>query len=290
MRWRTNKLADLKKNYVTELCQYYDKKEAESLIHILIKEFFNIERSGQAVNPDFRLSESEILKLHFGVKELKRYKPVQYIVHCADFLNARFVLNENVLIPRPETEELVSIILNNEKQAKGKLKLLDIGTGSGCIAITLQKNLFNSEVYGTDISAEILSLAKENAVINNTNVHFQLFDILKQKNNPDLNDLDIIVSNPPYVTFSEKSLMKKNVLEFEPHQALFVPDDDPLLFYRAILQFSEKYLKNAGRIYLEINEKFGKEVVDLIVKHKFHNVELLQDFHGKNRFIYAVRN
>jgi release factor glutamine methyltransferase len=290
MQWTTNKLADLKKIYVKELCQYYDRKEAESLINILIKDFFNIERSSLVMNPDLRLSESEILKLHFGTKDLKKYKPVQYIVQQTDFLNTRVIVNENVLIPRPETEELVSLILSREKETKGKLRVLDVGTGSGCIAITLQKNLLSSNVYGTDISADILKLAKENAVINNTNVKFLLFDILKQKSNPDLTNLDIIVSNPPYVTFSEKGIMKKNVLEFEPHQALFVPDDDPLLFYRVILQFSGKHLKNGGRVYFEINEKFGNEVVNLTVKHEFRNVELLQDINGKDRFVFAIKS
>ena len=286
MHWNSNKLVDLKKLYLDELLKIYDKDEAVAFTNILIRSFFGFSRSDLAVNPDLRLSESEMLKLHFAIKDLKKFKPIQYIIKKTDFLNTRIMVNESVLIPRPETEELVDLIIKNEKTSG--LRVLDIGTGSGCIAIALKKSLEDAMVFGIDISTDALNLASKNAFVNEVLLHFLQLDILDPKPVPDFEELDIIVSNPPYVTLAEKALMKKNVLRYEPHEALFV-DDDPLLFYKAIVYFAVDHLKPKGRIYFEINEKYGKEVCDLLTRNRFKS-ELHKDIHGKDRFVSAIKD
>ena len=287
MQWKSNKLTYLKKQYADELYEFYEKGEANTILSILIKSFFGFSRIDIALNPDFRLSESEMLKLHFAVKELKNYKPVQYIIKKTDFLNVRLMVNESVLIPRPETEEMVSLIIDRDKEEG--LHVLDIGTGSGCIAIALAKNLKNPEVWGADISAGALSTASKNAFFNEVMIHLSEFDILKPTEPKALGEFDIIVSNPPYVTGSDKVLMKENVIRFEPHEALFVPGDDALLFYRAILYFAGEHLVKNGRIYFEVNELYGEKVTGLLSSQGYTSVELFKDINGKNRFVSGVK-
>ena len=287
MQWKTNNLAGLKKQYIKELEDYYKKQEAAALINILIKSFFGMSRSDLVMNPGYRLSESEILKLHFAVKQLKDYKPVQYIIKKIDFVNVRLMVNESVLIPRPETEELVSMIIDREKEEH--LRILDVGTGSGCIAIALAKNLKNPKVYAIDVSGPALKTASKNAFINEVMVYFIHFNILEQNEIEEMDMLDIIVSNPPYVTESDKALMQENVLRFEPHEALFVQGGDPLLFYKAILYFAGDHLNTNGRIYFEVNEQYGKEVAGLLTRQGFSKVDLFQDINGKNRFVAGVK-
>ncbi len=287
MQWSTNKLSDHKKLYAEELYPLYDKAEADTFVNILIKSFFGLSRADLVVDPDYRLSESEMLKLHFAVKDLKKFKPIQYIIKKIDFLNTRIMVNESVLIPRPETEELAELIIKKEKQPG--LRILDIGTGSGCIAIALTKNLDEASVFGIDISKEALNLASKNAFINEVLLHFVQLNILDPKPFPDFQDLDLIVSNPPYVTLAEKAAMKENVLRYEPHEALFVDNDDPLLFYKAILYFATEHLVKGGRIYFEINEKYGKEVCTLMSRSMFNNVVLHKDINGKDRFVSSIK-
>lgn len=288
MQWSTNKLSDLKKLYAEELYPLYDKAEADTFVNILIKSFFGLSRTDLVVDPDYRLSESEMLKLHFAVKDLKKFKPIQYIIKKIDFLNTRIMVNESVLIPRPETEELAELIIKNEKQPG--LRILDIGTGSGCIAIALSKNLDEASVFGIDISKEALNLAGKNAFINEVLLHFVQLNILDPKPFTDFENLDIIVSNPPYVTLAEKAAMKENVLRYEPHEALFVDNDDPLLFYKAILYFASDHLAPGGRIYFEINEKYGQQIVDLFERSSFEQVTLHKDIHGKDRFVRGIKD
>lgn len=285
MQWTTNKLTDLKRLYIEELSGFYDKLEATTFLNILIRSFFGLLRTDLVTDPDYRLSESEMLKLHFAIKDLKKFKPIQYIIKKIDFLNTRIMVNESVLIPRPETEELVDLVLKHETRTG--LRVLDIGTGSGCIAIALKKNLTEATVFGIDISKEALNLASKNAFINEVLLHFLKYDILVPKTVPDFKDLDIIVSNPPYVTKAEKADMKENVLRYEPHEALFVDNDDPVLFYKAIKYFTLEHLKKTGRIYLEINEKYGNEVKALFVDD-FSEVKLHSDIHGKDRFVSVI--
>lgn len=287
MHWRTNKLTDLRNDYISELTPIYGEPEARSMITILIKRYFDLSKSDLVVQPDVRLSESEILRLHYAVKDLKNHKPIQYILKHVDFINTRIVVDESVLIPRPETEELVQHILEMEKEKK-ELRVLDVGTGSGCIAISIAKNIPDAEVVGIDVSGEALKTASKNIFVNEVMVHFEEFDIL----DPDAGDIgkfDVIVSNPPYVTETDKFQMAENVLKHEPHLALFVTDEDPLLFYKAIAYFAGEGLHPGGRLYFEINENFGKEVANLLTRSGYSEVSLIQDVFGKDRFISATK-
>lgn len=270
---------------------------------ILLEHYFNIDRVKMALEPDLRLSESELLTLHFAVKELLKNKPVQYVIGETEFCGMRFFVNENVLIPRPETQELVEKLAVSSYQfssfrpkrsgvekSPANVSILDIGTGSGCIAISLAKLIPNSDVTAVDVSEKAIEVARKNAEANGVNVHFVYDDIL-QPTIAELidNQFDIIVSNPPYVCESEKSEIRANVLDHEPSSALFVPDNDPLIFYRKILEFAQNALKPDGQIWFEINEKFGKETAELCREKGFKNVEIIKDFRGKERVVRAQR-
>jgi release factor glutamine methyltransferase len=233
-----------------------------------------------------RMSESELLKFNFAVKQLKQQRPVQYILGKADFYKLQFVVNEQVLIPRPETEELVDLIIRELKQTNAP-DILDIGTGSGCIAITLKKNLPAATVAALDVSEGALKVAMQNAVSNQVAVSFFQQDILKTNTLPEavFRQFDCIVSNPPYICISEKKEMDKNVLEHEPHLALFVPDEDPLLFYKAIADFALNHLKPKGKLYFEINAAYGLETKQMLEKKGFKNVILISDLNNKNRIL-----
>ena len=286
-----NLLANLKKIYLKDLLNRYDKNEAEQLLTILIEHFFSITRIQLIMKPNLRISESEILKLHMAVKELKKYKPIQYITGAAEFHDLKLKVNPDVLIPRPETEELVQLI-NNIEKAKN-LKVLDIGTGSGCIAISISILLNSANVHASDISESAIKVAQNNAIINNVEVNFHNHDIFdikqsicKKNGNPIM--FDIIISNPPYVTQNDKTKMQSNVIDYEPHNALFVSNKKPLVYYDAIIQFAKKQLVSGGRIYFEINESLGNQMVALLEKHNFINVELKKDLSGRDRFVFGV--
>lgn len=284
---RNNLLINIREKYVVELSSFYDKGEARQFVNILIEHFFGLRRTELALNRNYRLSESEILKLHFAVKDLKNYRPIQYVTGETEFLGYIFQVNESVLIPRPETEELVQLIISAENYQN--LRILDIGTGSGCIAITLEKALANSIVEAVDIDENALKLASANASKNNSKVFFYQSDILDEAHWDRLGTFDIIVSNPPYVTENEKSMMAENVLKYEPHKALFVPVEDELIFYDKICMFAMDHLLNEGRIYFEINETKGNKIVNLLQLNGFHTIKLHQDFRGKTRFASAVK-
>jgi release factor glutamine methyltransferase len=238
-----------------------------------------------ALEPDMRLSESEMLTFHFAVKDLLKNKPIQYIIGETEFCDLKFKVNENVLIPRPETSEMIYKIVNRQRTTDNRqLSILDIGTGSGCIAISLAKQIPNSKVYALDISEKALEVAKENAINNDAEVTFIHDDILSLKNKIETK-FDIIVSNPPYVRELEKAEMRDNVLNWEPHNALFVSDNDPLIFYRNILEFAKSHLKENGEIWFEINEYLGKEMTDLCKGYGFSDIEIFKDFRGKERIV-----
>ena len=303
MKTPSNSVQDCRRYYASQLESIYGSDEANALIMILLEHYFNIDRVKIALEPDLRLSESELLTLHFAVKELLKNRPIQYIIGETEFCGMRFFVNGNVLIPRPETEEMVNHLAATlspsfrpdiERREMGaekspaNISILDIGTGSGCIAIILAKLIPNSDVTAVDVSEKALEVARKNAESNGVNVHFVLDDIL----NPHVKthgrasqQFDIIVSNPPYVCESEKSEMRANVLEHEPSSALFVPDSDPLVFYRNILEFAQTALKPDGQIWFEINEKFGKETTELCREKGFKNVEIIKDFRGKERVV-----
>lgn len=311
MKTPSNSVRDCRRYYAGELEKLYGSDEANALIMILLEHYFNIDKIKIALEPDLRLSESELLTLHFAVKELLKNKPVQYIIGETEFCGMRFFVNENVLIPRPETEELVNQLIScsvnqltvnphpsfrpdierremGAEKSPANISILDIGTGSGCIAISLAKLLKDSDVTAVDISEKALEVARKNAEANEVNVRFVHDDIL----NPHVKtygrasqQFDIIVSNPPYVCESEKSDMRANVLDYEPSTALFVSDNDPLVFYRKILEFAQKTLKPNGAVWFEINEKFGKEMKDLCLEKGFKNVEIIRDFRGRERVV-----
>jgi len=285
--WKNNLLFDLKKIYLGELKPLFGENEALQMLNILIEHFFSLTRSQQALNINYRLNESEMLSLHNAVKELKKNRPVQYITGETEFYGLRFLVNSLVLIPRQETEELVDLIVKNEK-SEG-LKVLDIGTGSGCIAISIAKTLYNPKVSALDISVSALAVAQNNAEINTVEVNFIEEDILNISQNTET-QFDIIVSNPPYVKMSEKELMQPNVLEYEPHLALFVEDDNPLKFYKAIVNYASENLKIRGRLYFEINEALGKDVSELTKAADFENVEIHLDINGKERMLSASKS
>jgi len=291
MKTSSNLVRDCRRYYAGELEKIYSSNEANALIMILLEHYFGIDRIKIAIEPELRLSESEMLTLHFAVKELLKNKPIQYILGETEFCGMRFFVNENVLIPRPETEEMVKKITSCRDKAclvPTGCDILDIGTGSGCIAISLAKQLKDSIVTALDVSEKALEVAKKNAENNEVNVHFVHDDIL-QLSTAELidNQFDIIVSNPPYVCESEKSDMRANVLDHEPSSALFVPDNDPLIFYRKILEFAQKALQPNGQIWFEINERFGKETAALCCEKGFKNVEITKDFRGKDRVVRA---
>ncbi|MBO7460416.1 MAG: peptide chain release factor N(5)-glutamine methyltransferase [Bacteroidales bacterium] len=293
MKMSSNLVRDCRKYYASELEKIYGSNEANALIMILLEHYFGIDRVKIAMDPELRLSESELLTLHFAVKELLKNKPIQYILGETEFCGMRFLVDENVLIPRPETEEMVSMIVSRRDKAcfvRTGCEVLDIGTGSGCIAISLAKLLKNSSVTAVDVSEKALEVAKKNAAANNVNVNFINDDILNPKN-PELleNKFDIIVSNPPYVCESEKSEMRANVLDYEPSTALFVSDNDPLVFYRKILEFAQKSLKTNGEVWFEINEKFGNEMKNLCHEMGFKNAEIIKDFRERDRILKVFR-
>ncbi len=288
-------LKTYKTTFLQELSSLYDAKEIESFFYLILECFHNKKRIDLALNPNMEMDPMQLLRWESVLAELKKEKPIQYILGETEFYGLPFLVNENTLIPRPETEELVEWIIKSTKYEiqSTKLRILDIGTGSGCIAISLAKNIPNAEVSAIDVSEKALATAKKNAEINEVKVDFINVDILK------INDLvelptsnfqlpthfDIIVSNPPYVRNLEKAEIKSNVLEYEPHLALFVEDTDALLFYRKIAQLAKKKLFENGMLFFEINQYLGKETVELLEDLGFKNIELKKDIYGNNRMI-----
>lgn len=270
-----------------ELKEIYSIREAESIAYILIEYVLHYSKTHIQLNKNENITPDQSNKLESYLAELKTNKPLQYVLGETEFYGLVFKVNEHTLIPRPETEELVHAIINENKSEN--LKVLDIGTGSGCIPITLAKNLKLAHVATADISAKAIEKAKENALLNEISVEFFHRDILKWEQF-EWEQFDIIVSNPPYVTESEKKLMENNVLDHEPHTALFVSDHDPLIFYRTIVDLASKQLKPNGKLYFEINENLGQETVELLKQNSFQNIQLLKDINGKNRMISAIKS
>jgi len=265
-----------------ELARYYPSSEIRGFVRLIMESVCGLSYTEMIVQKDLVPDADKKKEIDQIVSRLKTYEPIQYILGETEFFDLKIKVNPNVLIPRPETEELVNWIL--ETEIPKHPTLLDIGTGTGCIALALKANLPESTVLGLDISAGALDTARENAKLNQLEVEFEQVDILNPAEN-EWNGLDVIVSNPPYVRESEKQLMQKNVLDFEPVGALFVPDDDPLLFYRAIATFSMKALRKDGFLFLEINEYLGAETKDLLEDTGFQQVEIKMDLFGKNRMV-----
>jgi release factor glutamine methyltransferase len=273
--------------FIQTLTPIYDENEAESFFYLILEEKQNLKRVDLALQPDLEFSDLEIKVWDVILEELKKEIPIQYLLGTTHFYGLDFNVNENVLIPRPETEELVEWIIESQKSGAGSesLKILDIGTGSGCIAISLAKNLPDAHVFAIDISENALATAKKNAIKNDVNVTFLQKNILETL---DLEQqFDIIVSNPPYVRNLEKHEIKKNVLDNEPHLALFVDDNDALIFYRKITELAHKNLTPNGQLFFEINQYLGKETQELVQSLGFKNTELRQDIYGNDRMLKA---
>ncbi|MDN3677937.1 peptide chain release factor N(5)-glutamine methyltransferase [Flavobacterium paronense] len=278
-------LKNYKATFLQELSSLYDEQEIDSFFYIVLEKLHGLKRIDLALDPQMVMDGNHLKQWKSVVSDLKKQKPIQYILGETEFFGSLFLVNENTLIPRPETEELVEFIIsNNQITALPKnLKILDIGTGSGCIAISLAKNLSTAEVTAIDISENALDIAKRNAELNGVKVNFVVKNILETADFKQL--FDIIVSNPPYVRNLEKAEIKPNVLEYEPHLALFVADEDALLFYRKIAELAKKNLNSNGKLYFEINQYLGKETVQLLVDLGFKNVELKKDIYGNDRII-----
>ena len=267
-------------NIFSKIEAIYGIQEASSIAFIVLS-YFDITKDKYVLNEKVHIDNEQLNAI---IERLKLSEPVQYILEEAWFYDEKYIVDGNVLIPRPETEELCHLIINRNK---GKnIKILDIGTGSGCIPITLKLHLPDCDVSCIDVSSNALNIAQKNAKRHQVDIHFMLKDILQDE--VDLSMYDIVVSNPPYVLDSEKKLMQRNVLEYEPELALFVKDVNPLLFYQRIIALAVK--GKVKELYFEINENFGEEVKRLLVTNGFENVSIIRDLRGKERMVYACNN
>jgi release factor glutamine methyltransferase len=271
-----------------ELKNVYETDELRNIIELVIEHITNMSRAEQVKNKIPYLTCTQLEDLDAITERLKKNEPVQYVLGEAWFAGMKFKVNKNVLIPRPETEELVDWIVKKSQKSKVKSQnIIDIGTGSGCIPITLKKKLPESDVSAIDVCSEALFTATENAMELNAEVNFLLVDFLDEEKWKELAQYDIIVSNPPYVKQSEINTMHERVKEFEPHLALFVSDNNPLLFYKKLSDFSMKHLKAGGKLFVEINEALGEAISNLFRSAGFVNVELKKDMQGKDRMVMA---
>jgi len=282
MRIKTNALKSVRHFFDDELKHLYSSDEIRHYFYWCCEHFIGMKKPEVVEFLDYRISESMMLKFSKAVKGLKIQKPIQYVLESCNFLDLTLHVTPDVLIPRPETEELAQKIIHENKNFIGRI--LDICTGSGCIALALKSKLQEAIVQGFDNSESAIDIAKRNADLNLLSVDFFVADIFSYETEQ---KFDIIVSNPPYVLHSEKSQMQPNVLHYEPHQALFVDDKHPLVFYIAIADIAKKHLNPNGKLYFEINEKFGHEIAELLKNKGFSSVKVDKDFRGKDRFVKA---
>jgi release factor glutamine methyltransferase len=278
------KLKQYRTYFIEKLIPLYDSMEAESFFGIALEELKGWKRVDLALNPEATLSSEEIMQWNAVLSQLEERRPIQYIFGKAHFYGLDFEVNSDTLIPRPETEELVAWIVS-ENENKGSIKILDIGTGSGCIAVSLAKNITGASVAAIDISTGALAVAKRNAARNDANVTFMQQDILAAETLQ--GNFDVIVSNPPYVRHLEKSEIRENVLDYEPHLALFVEDNDALLFYRTIASLAKSSLLPGGKLYFEINQYLGAEMTDMLSDMGFKDIVLRKDIYGNDRMMRA---
>lgn len=279
-------LQDLKIKFIEALRQEYPAQEVNTFFNFLAEAYLGLTRIEVALSPEKKIGSGKITRFEEAIDRLLNHEPIQYIIGETEFFGLPIKVNKKVLVPRPETEELVEWILSDAKKQDVKpLRILDIGTGSGCIAISLAKKLPGALITAIDVSVEALGVAKENAALNKVKIEFLEVDILRAEKLQD--DFDIIVSNPPYVRELEKADMKPNVLKNEPSKALFVKDDNPLLFYDKITKLAKKALPEKGKLYFEINQYLGNETGMLLKKEGF-NTELRKDIFGNNRMLKGI--
>ncbi|WP_424000437.1 peptide chain release factor N(5)-glutamine methyltransferase [Maribacter sp. IgM3_T14_3] len=286
-------LREIKNIYHSELDAIYGKEEVNSFFYLLIEHYLDLERFVLTIQPGLVIDKEHETVIFQALSELKLEKPIQHIIGASYFMDLDFKVSEHVLIPRPETEELVRWILDDYKNAAKALTILDMGTGSGCIPISLDKNLTDAKIFGLDISNNALKVAEENNGLLNTGVKFFKADMLSldaETSAKELNQkFDIIISNPPYVRELEKAEMQNNVIDHEPSLALFVPDEDPLKFYIAVVNFAADHLNEDGCLYLEINQYLGEETKQLLEKSNFKTIELRKDMFGNDRMLKGIR-
>ena len=272
------------------LAKVYDEGEAKAIARLVFEERYGLTLSDLLMGRDSEVSQNE---LELIAQRLEQQEPIQYVLGNTVFCGHTFLVNRHVLIPRPETEELCQWIINHSIDSHHSMEILDIGTGSGCIAITLAAGIKQAKVTAWEISADAIKIASENARRNNVDVLFQQVDILnpsiKQHPSSNTQHLDIIVSNPPYICQKERTTMEQNVLDYEPHSALFVPDDTPLLFYQAIGKYALTALKKNGWLYFEINPLYAESLQKMLSMMAFHDIEIKKDQYGKKRMIRAQR-
>ena len=272
-------LQDFKLKMISELSSIYEMDELNSIFNLLSEDYLKIPRSKILLADEIDLDEPNQTLFLSALKRLKTHEPIQYVLGKSSFMDLEFKLNSSVLIPRPETEELVRLMLKEDLDGK---EILDIGTGSGCIAVSLAKNLPNAKVTALDISIDALEVARENAKLNNVSIEFINADIFEFQTNK---KYDIIVSNPPYVLESEKVLMKQNVLSYEPELALFVDDVSPLKYYDSILKFGMRSMKKMGYLFFEINANLYSELQNICLTNNYINLNSFTDSSSKTRFL-----
>ncbi|MBK7433607.1 MAG: peptide chain release factor N(5)-glutamine methyltransferase [Chitinophagaceae bacterium] len=287
---------ELYREFLLKLQDLYELSEATVITDLVFESIAGIKKAGLLINPNTGIDPVTLDELNWALTELREHKPVQYVLGECWFHHLKYKVNEQVLIPRPETEELADWVLRDFKtniyrvnqsggtEKHSRLSILDIGTGSGCIAITLKKNLPGSQVTALDISQGALDLARENAHTHHAEIQLVKMDFLRSSQWPILPKFDIIISNPPYIPLSEKDKLDKHVVDFEPHTALFVPEDDPCIFYRRIAAFCLEHLKKTGSVYLEVDATHAEEVATLF-KPDFKQIEIRKDLYGRERMI-----
>lgn len=282
-------LSEIKTIYHKELGELYPKEEIDSFFYELIDHYLNLQKFILVLQPNYVVGKAEELPLFTALERLKQEEPLQHITGKAYFRNLELKITKETLIPRPETEELVSWIIADSNVAEPQ-RILDIGTGSGCIALSLAQELPRAKVTAVDISKKALRVAKENAIHNKVEVTFKEFDVLSGNFTRELQGpWDVIVSNPPYVRELEKEEIRKNVKDYEPATALFVSDNDPLIFYREIALKAKTYLKPKGKLYFEINQYLPEETKALLIANSFEQVELKQDIFGNFRILKGIK-
>ncbi|WP_296637889.1 peptide chain release factor N(5)-glutamine methyltransferase [Polaribacter sp.] len=283
-------LKEYRSFFTESLLTIYPKTEIETFLYLLIEEYLGLNRIEFAIQPNYEIKEEKIQLLNKGLERLKKEEPIQYIMGHTEFFGYSFIVNKNTLIPRPETEELVAWVLNEiEKPTLHQRKInyiLDIGTGSGCIPISIAKENKNTNLTAIDISEEALKTAQKNAKKNKVTIQFTKANILTEAKLD--KQYDIIISNPPYVRNLEKKEIKNNVLLNEPHLALFVENKNPLIFYDKIADLAKQYLTKKGKLFFEINQYLGEETKQLLIRKGFNNIELRKDIFKNDRMIKAT--
>jgi len=283
-------LRQMREHYRRSLVSIFEAEEINNIFDLLVEEYLGLSRALMILSLDQDLQPPALGLFERALNDLVNARPVQYIIGKAYFCGQFFCVSEGVLIPRPETGEMVEWILGNYSDFTEKLSVIDIGTGSGCIAVTLSGRLKNAKVFATDISLHALDTARKNAFTLGSDVDFYHADIMKPSSWKEFGMFDIIVSNPPYVRRSEQQYMKRNVLDYEPREALFVPDHDPLIFYRYIMDFASTHLARQGKMYVEFNEALTSDLLMLIQENGFILEEIRKDMHGKDRMVRICTN